>query len=107
MASGSIPASSCKLHCVTTYQWASCHQVVYFFGAEYTAAREEAHALGRLEREAGATARHHVDYELRVPPVLELCGADIDRASLNRTEEYILVANPEFVRQIAHGRAAV
>ena len=53
----------------------SALQIGSLLVGEDAAAREEADAERRFHREARATARYHIDDELRVPPVLELGGA--------------------------------
>ena len=46
---------------------------------------QEAHALRRFEREARAAARHDIDYELGVLPIVELVGIHIDIAAADHT----------------------
>ena len=79
----------------------------YFLVGEDAAASEKAHSERRFYRETGATAGHNVNDELRVLPGLELSGTDIERAPFDAAETYVLAADPELARRVAHWRAAI
>src|SRR3954452_6358414 len=74
---------------------------------EDAAAGEEADALGRLEREAGAAAGHHVHDQLGVAPALELGGADVEWAAPDGAEPDVGGPGAEPAYREAHRRAAV
>src|SRR5262249_12026210 len=70
-------------------------------------ARQEAQAFGPLERKHTATPFGHIDDEVRVIPVLELGLAHVERLSADLTEQYVDVADREFLAREAHRRAAI
>jgi len=76
-------------------------------GVEHAGAREEANTEGGLERETAAPARNHVDDQLGVLPDLVLQRADIERGTVDITEQDVPGADPEFGTGITHRRTAV
>src|SRR5690606_20525361 len=70
-------------------------------------AGEEAHALGNLEREAGAAARHDVDDELGMLPILELVARHVEGMAGDLAHQHVGLADPEVAGREAHRRAAV
>src|SRR5215217_1490846 len=90
----------------TSRRWLGFHASVLLI-REDTASREEAHTQGRLQAEARAPSRHHVQRQVRVLPDLELRTADVDGAAFDFAQEDIPLADTELLRRVAHGRAAV
>ena len=84
----------------------SALQIGSLLVGEDAAASEKAHAEGASTR-SRSHGRYHVDDELRVLPVLELGGTDIERAPFDPAETHVLAADPELARRVAHRRAAI
>ena len=85
----SAPVSSWlpKRHCVgANRRRAGGVQRIHLGVGEHARAGDEPHAVRRLEREAVAAVRHHVDGELTVRPIRKLRGTDVERAALDHAE---------------------
>src|SRR6218665_279621 len=78
-----------------------------FLVAVQARARQEPLPGRAFEREHAATARHHVDDQMRVLPVLELRPADVERHAADMPEQPVVIADDELGLRVTHRRAAV
>lgn len=64
--------------------------------------REKADAFRGFDGKSTAPSRYDIDDKLRVPPVIELWTADVERGVRDLAEINIILADLEFAARVAH-----